>query len=371
MSSAPADAPPRALSVFAHNGRLPADTLQSHKEEQSELARAARLDVLATHTVRVARPDPAAYIRAGVIAHIQNIIAQYRLTHIVFNQDLTVTQSRNLAAALACHIIDRTELILNIFSRRAKSYEGRLQVELALCRHQLGRLSGQWTHLERQRGGARMRGGPGEKQIEIDRRLLRVKIARLEKQIAKLESRRSLSRWRRQKNRMMSVALAGYTNAGKSSLFNQLCRAEAVSARDQLFETLDSTARRVHVRDDRFYILSDTVGFIRDLPHGLIAGFRATLQETADSDILLVVADISQNDWQERLDWTLRLLDDIGARPTQTIIAHNKIDKAGLSPRHEALERGARHHLYLSCRTGAGVPLLRRVLEDCLDQHHA
>ena len=351
----------RALSVIVHQDKLSETMLAEESAEMSELAAAANLAVLATAPFRVRNAHPATYIGKGMVEKIRLLAETCQVRQLLFNCELTITQTRGLERILALPVIDRTELILSIFSRRATSHEGKLQVELARCRRQMGQLSGLWTHLERQRGGIGVRGGPGEKQMELDRRLLAKRVQRLEAQIEKIINRGDNARIRRRKNGVLTATLVGYTNAGKSSLFNLLAN-ENRPANNRLFDTLDTTARRIRLSDDNSIILSDTVGFIRQLPHELVAGFRATLRDTADSDILLIVSDTSAPDWKRRLRLVNRQLDDIGTAQTSRIIVFNKIDKSGLQAKASLSECGKIPSVFVSCSTKAGIPLLRQLL---------
>lgn len=353
----------RAVTLLVHDGRRPQD-IPDHTAELNELATAAGLDVLATDIARVIRPHPARYLGAGTTATLATVIARCQARQLALNRDLGVTQMRNLESELGVAVTDRTDLILNIFSRRAQSREGQLQVELARCRRQLARLAGRWTHLERQRGGIGVRGGPGEKQMELDRRQLAERIRRLEGQINALSARQALARRRRRKNRIMTAALVGYTNAGKSSLFNLLTGA-GVASDDRPFVTLDSTARRVRTSNGA-YILSDTVGFIRDLPHDLIAGFRATLADTAESDLLLIVIDAARADWRDHLRLSDQILSDIGAADRRRILIFNKSDHpaacAAAAATTEWREHDKMRAVCTSCRTGHGVAHLQHLI---------
>lgn len=355
----------RTVAVVVHDGRLSADELEEENAETEELAAAAAMDVLATHVVKRVTPHASTYVGGGAVEALRTLAEHVRARQLVFNRDLSVTQTRNLERALSLAVTDRSELIMTIFSQRAKSHEGKMQVELARCKRQLGRLSGLWTHLERQRGGIGIRGGPGEKQMELDRRLLAGKIKRLQRQSEKIIKRNISARRRRRKNGAPTAALVGYTNAGKSSLFN-LLTGEATPAKDRLFDTLDSTARRVHVGGGDHYVLSDTVGFIRRLPHDLVAGFRATLLDAADSDALIIVADASRRDWRERLDFVERLLADLGVGDKPRILVFNKIDKVGLPAKMENVTHGKMPRVFLSCQTREGVVLLQRALAKTL-----
>ncbi len=351
---------PRTLTVVIQDYRNRYDK-EDAIAEINELAVSAELDVLTTYVTTLREIKSATYLPQGKIDAIIQLTEQFKCSMVVFDCDITMTQSRNLEKKLGLSVLDRTGLILTVFSLRAKTHEGKLQVELAMCRRHLGRLSGLWTHLERQRGGIGLRGGPGEKQIEIDRRLLSDKIKRLENQTDKLMQRNQLARQRRRKNRIPTVTLVGYTNAGKSSLFNLLA-GENTPANDRLFDTLDTTSRRVHIGEGNHYILSDTVGFIRNLPHTLITGFRATLQDTVESDVLIIVTDSSHSQWQARLDLVFRQIEEIGADHQDCIIIHNKIDKNDMVSKIEYSECGKIMHVYLSCSTKAGVNLLKTVL---------
>lgn len=357
--AAEAAAERRAVTVLIHSGKLTPEEEQEQIGEINELA-AAVLDVLATQVIKVVRPQPGRYIGAGAAATLAQVVARCKARRLVFSCELSVTQVRNLEEELKVTVIDRTDLILEIFSQRAQSHEGKLQVELAHCRRQMARLAGRWTHLERQRGGIGLRGGPGEKQMELDRRLLAQKIRRLEGQIAKMTQRKQLARQRRRKNGVLTAALVGYTNAGKTSLFNLLAQ-ESATSDDRPFVTLDSTARRVRTVEGAPYILSDTVGFIRDLPHELVAGFRATLADTAASDLLLIVADAARADWQARLHLVETLLAEINAS-SQRIVVFNKIDLSGQAAQVKPSACGRMQFVYLSCRTGEGVSLLQQVI---------
>lgn len=370
LSAQEAEQNRRAISVVVHNGRLTAAEQHSAIDEINELAAAAGLDVLATPVIKTVRPHPARYIGAGAAARLLPLLAQCQARQLIFNCDLTVTQLHNLEKELKVTVIDRTDLILNIFSRRATSHEGKLQVKLAHCRRQMARLAGLWTHLERQRGGIGMRGGPGEKQIELDRRMLAQQIRRLEAQIDKMTQRNRLARQRRRKQGIMTAALVGYTNAGKSTLFNILAREQAI-ADDRLFVTLSSTARRTRSAAGEPYILSDTVGFIRDLPHELIAGFRATLTDTADSDLLLIVVDAASEQRNEHLHLVESLLAELNTGERQRIIVFNKIDRSGETAGIESDPDGRHHQVYLSCRTREGIDLLQRLIAEAVTRHLA
>lgn len=367
-SAAEEEAARRTITVLPRSRRQTDSDARDRVAELNDLAAAAGLDVLATQVVKVARPHPAHYIGSGRCAALGELVARCQARQLVFDCELSVVQARNLEQMLGVAVTDRTDLILNIFSRRATSHEGQLQVQLAHCRRQMARLAGLWTHLERQRGGIGLRGGPGEKQMELDRRLLAQRIRRLEAQIEKMAQRKALARRRRRKNGVMTAALVGYTNAGKSSLFNRLAAEEALSD-DRLFVTLDSTARRVSAGGAAPYVLSDTVGFIRDLPHDLIEGFRATLADTADSDLLIAVVDVSRPDWRDHLRLVEDMLAGINLRAARRITVFNKIDATAEPARAESSECGRIHSVYLSCRTEAGLDLLRQLIAASAASH--
>ena len=354
----------RAITVVVMD--YPATTrIDDEVAEINELADSAHFDVLATHVVKLRRSRADTCVGRGTMETLSEMKSRFQGEIFLFNCELSATQIRNLSGFLSATVNDRNELILLLFSQRAKSHEGKIQVELARRRHELGRLAGLWTHLERQRGGIGLRGGPGEKQIEIDRRLLATKIKRIEKQIDKTTQRRQLARRRRHKNGINTVSLVGYTNAGKSSLFNILSRS-SMPANDRLFDTLDTTTRQARTHDGCRYVLSDTVGFIRRLPHELIAGFLATLRDAVDSDVLIIVSDHTRPDWRDRLSLTQRQLADIGVGDKKCIIVQNKIDRLGIPPKVDCSDCGRMRTVFLSCRTRDGVSLLEEVLSESL-----
>jgi GTP-binding protein HflX len=287
---------------------------------------------------------------------------------ILVNHALSPVQERNLEKYTECRVVDRTGLILDIFAQRARSHEGKLQVELAQLKHMSTRLVRGWTHLERQRGGAIGLRGPGETQLELDRRLLAGRVKQLEQRLEKVETQRTTARRARQRNGLPVAALVGYTNAGKSTLFNKMTGA-GVYAADQLFATLDPTLRRIDGLACGPVLLADTVGFIRDLPHDLVAAFRATLAETRDADILLHVVDAADPEHAQRIDEVRRVLDEIGAQDVPQIVVFNKIDKVeGAAPRAETIDAGRTPRVFVSAFTGAGIDLLRDTLATALQR---
>jgi GTP-binding protein HflX len=272
-------------------------------------------------------------------------------------------QERNLERRLQCRVLDRTALILDIFAQRARSGEGKLQVELAQLRHYATRLVRGWTHLERQKGGIGLRGGPGETQLELDRRLINTKIKTIAARLEKLEKTRALQRRARQRGGALSVSLVGYTNAGKSTLFNALTHARVYAA-DQLFATLDTTSRKLWLAEAGSVILSDTVGFITHLPHSLVAAFHATLEQAAEADLLLHVVDAASPNRERQIEAVNRVLAEIGADRVPQILLFNKIDLSGAAPALARDECGNIARVSLSARTGAGVDLLRQALTE-------
>ncbi|MGH8720200.1 MAG: GTPase HflX [Burkholderiales bacterium] len=326
-------------------------------EEFRQLAVSAGLKVNKLVRGSLRRIDPAFYVGRGKVEEIKAALSETQSALAVFNHELSPGQQRNLERELERRVIDRTTLILDIFSQRARSFEGKLQVELAQLEHLATRLVRGWTHLERQKGGIGLR-GPGETQLETDRRLLAKRVKVLKDRLAKLSRQRSVQRRARRKAGVFSVSLVGYTNAGKSTLFNRLTK-ESVYTADLLFATLDTTARRLHGSNGQTVVLSDTVGFIRDLPHTLVAAFRATLEETAQADLLLHVVDAANPAHDDEIIAVNEVLAEIGAQDIPQIVVMNKIDSAGLGPGalRDACDRIAR--VRLSAATGAGIELLR------------
>ncbi|MEW6514273.1 MAG: GTPase HflX [Pseudomonadota bacterium] len=318
------------------------------------------------------RPDPATFAGKGKVEEIHATAASAGADLVLFNHELSPAQQRNLERALERRVIDRTALILDIFALRARSHEGKLQVELAQLEHLMTRLVRGWTHLERQKGGIGLR-GPGEKQLETDRRLLGKRVALLKTRLKLLERQRAVRRKGRSRGEVLSVSLVGYTNAGKSTLFNALTKAGAYAA-DQLFATLDTTSRRLYVptcemesgRSGCQVVLSDTVGFIRDLPHALVAAFHATLEETIRADLLLHVVDAASPDRDQQMQAVAKVLEEIGAADVPQIIVWNKIDLigAGVGPGVERDDCDNITRVRVSAQTGAGLDLLRAALAE-------
>ena len=330
--------------------------------ELNELARSAGARVAGVVTGRRHRPDAALFAGSGKVEEIAALCRDTGAELVIFNHPLSGAQERNLERALECRVIDRVTLILDIFALRAKSAEGKLQVELAQLEHLATRLVRGWTHLERQRGGIGQR-GPGETQLETDRQLLRARIKALKARQARIAVQRTTQRRARQRSAAHNVALVGYTNAGKSTLFNRLTR-ENVYAADQLFATLDTTLRRVHSAGSEPVVLSDTVGFIRDLPHGLVAAFRATLQEAIEADLLLHVIDASHPEHAMQTEAVQGVLAEIGAETVPQIHVLNKCDLAGLPPGIERNEYGKIRTIRLSALTGAGCDAVHQLFAE-------
>ena len=330
-------------------------------EEFVELVRATGAEPVELVATAARRRDPRYFIGAGKAEELRGLVEAGAIELAIFNHRLTPAQERNLEALLECRVIDRIGLILDIFAQRATSFEGRLQVELAQLRHLSTRLVRGWTHLERQRGGIGLR-GPGETQLETDRRLIGKRIERIGRQLDAVERRREVNRRPRRRSGVPVVSLVGYTNAGKSTLFNRLTGA-GVRAADQLFATLDPTLRRVSLPAGGKLVLVDTVGFVGDLPHELIAAFRATLEETRQADLLLHVIDASGTDGRARAERVNDVLAGIGAGSLPQIEVMNKIDRrTGPVPRPERDDAGVVHRVWTSARTGAGLQELVAVL---------
>jgi GTP-binding protein HflX len=326
------------------------------KDELSEfeaLASSAGADVLRLVTGTRRAPDPRLFIGSGKAEEIRELVAATGADLVLFDHALSPSQERNLEALFKCRVLDRTGLILDIFAQRARSFEGQLQVELAQLKHLATRLVRGWTHLERQKGGIGLR-GPGETQLETDRRLLAGRIKTLNARLDKVVTQRETTRRERKRAEIPTVALVGYTNAGKSTLFNRLTGAGAYAA-DQLFATLDPTVRRLELPDARFALLADTVGFVRDLPHELVAAFRSTLQEARESSLLLHVIDAADPNRNERIAQVNTVLSEVGAGSLPQIEVFNKTDLVGESPRVETGELGNVRRVWLSAQTGEGT----------------
>ncbi len=337
-------------------------------EELSLLAQAAGLTPVAHLTCKRKAPDAALFVGSGKADEIRVLAQMHSAVEVLFDQALSPAQQRNLERNLDLPVSDRTLLILEIFAQRARSHEGKLQVELARLQYLSTRLVRRWTHLERQRGGIGARGGPGEAQIELDRRMIGESIKRTRERLTKVKRQRATQRRQRERRDTFNISLVGYTNAGKTTLFNALVKARAYAA-DQLFATLDTTTRQLYLGEaGRSVSLSDTVGFIRDLPHGLIDAFQATLQEAVDADLLLHVVDAASPDFIEQIAQVQGVLADIGAADIPQILIFNKLDKldAAVLPvqLQDSYEVGGRQvpRIFVSAHKGEGLPELRQQL---------
>jgi len=357
----------RAILVCVGLGRAPEP---DRVEEFVALARSAGAQVLEVITATRKVAEPRFFLGTGKVAELKQRIAAIGADLVVVDHALSPGQERNLEKELECRVLDRSGLILDIFAQRARTFEGKLQVELAQLQHMATRLVRGWTHLERQKGGIGLR-GPGETQLETDRRLIGRRIKTLNDRLDKVLVQRETTRQERKRGAVPTVALVGYTNAGKSTLFNRLTSADAYAA-DQLFATLDPTVRRLHLAPGLEVALADTVGFVRDLPHELVAAFRSTLQEAREADLLLHVIDAADPERSDRIAQVNEVLESIGAQSLPQVAVFNKIDRSGEPPHVERDAGGRVDRLWLSAHTGEGVDLLLEALHSQLgaDLHH-
>ena len=341
-------------------------TLQAGQEDLSELkelAKSAGTDPIFVLTGSRRAPDARYFIGTGKLDELREIVKSEKADIVLFNHALSPSQERNLEKELAVRVVDRNGLILDIFAQRAQTFEGKLQVELAQLRHLSTRLVRGWTHLERQKGGIGLR-GPGETQLETDRRLLSIRIKQIQRRLGKVEKQRHQGRTKRKRADIASISLVGYTNAGKSTLFNELTGADIYAA-DQLFATLDPTLRRCVLNNGSDVVLADTVGFIRHLPHELIAAFRSTLQEASEADLLLHIIDANAEDRNETIAQVNLVLQEIKADKIRQLQVFNKIDLLdGMLPRIDRDESGKPIRVWLSAKSGAGVDLLLQALTE-------
>ncbi len=367
----PSPAIPDTVPAVLVGVDLGAPNFDHELEELGLLAQTAGLQPVARLTCRRQAPDAALFVGSGKAAEIRQLAEDHGAEEVLFDQALSPVQQRNLERSIGLPVNDRTLLILEIFAQRARSHEGKLQVELARLQYLSTRLVRRWSHLERQQGGIGGRGGPGETQIELDRRMIGDAIKRTKDRLVKVKRQRQTQRRQRERRQTFNISLVGYTNAGKSTLFNALVKARAYAA-DQLFATLDTTTRQLYLGDaegrGRSVSLSDTVGFIRDLPHGLVEAFEATLQEAADADLLLHVVDAANPQHLEQIDEVQRVLHEIGAAEVPQLLVFNKLDglDADRRPRKlidsMALDGRELTRVFVSATTGEGLPQLRAEL---------
>ncbi|WP_252274933.1 ribosome rescue GTPase HflX [Pseudomonas subflava] len=336
-------------------------------QEFQDLALSAGADMVALVTVTRHMPTAKFLIGSGKVEELRDLVKESEAELVIFNHTLTPSQERNLERVFECRVLDRTGLILDIFAQRARTHEGKLQVELAQLDHMSTRLVRGWTHLERQKGGIGLR-GPGETQLETDRRLLRVRIRQIKQKLEKVRSQREQARRGRRRADIPSVSLVGYTNAGKSTLFNALTTSEVYAA-NQLFATLDPTLRRLELEDLGAVVLADTVGFIRHLPHKLVEAFRATLEESSNSDLLLHVIDSHEPEREQQMEQVMAVLGEIGANELPMLEVYNKIDLVeGVEPQIQRDGDGKPERVWLSARDGKGLELLRQAIAELLGE---
>ncbi len=331
--------------------------------ELRQLSVSAGLAIRGTIEGKRSSPDAKLFIGSGKADELKQMMVASESNIAVFNHDLSPSQQRNLERLLEARVVDRAGLILDIFSQRAQSHEGKLQVELAQLEHLSTRLVRGWTHLERQKGGIGVRGGPGETQLELDRRMLRVRVKQLREKLIKLKAQRGMQRRARKRSNVMTVSLVGYTNAGKSTVFNRLTKADIYVA-DQLFATLDTTTHKIFIPDCGSVVLSDTVGFIKHLPHALVEAFGATLEEAAQADLLLHIVDTASSNRDEQIAQVNKVLFEIGASNVPQILVHNQIDRVSLDPAVGRDEYGRITSIHASAKTGAGLNLLRLAMAE-------
>jgi GTP-binding protein HflX len=365
---------PRAVLVGVDVGRNA--NFDATLDELALLAQSAGDQPVARLIAKRPAPDPALFVGLGKADEIKALVEEHQAHCVIFDQAIGPAQQRNLERHLGVEVLDRTMLILEIFGERARSHEGKLQVELARLQYLSTRLVRRWTHLERQRGGVGLRGGPGETQIELDRRMIATRIKAVKERLGRVKRQRGTQRRSRERQGVFKVSLVGYTNAGKSTLFNALVKGDAYVA-DQLFATLDTTTRRLYLEQSQVGVsVSDTVGFIRDLPHTLVEAFQATLQEAADADLLLHVVDAASPVWEEQLHEVERVLHEIGAADVPQVLVFNKLDRIApeqrprvLGDRFEVEPGRSVQRLFVSAVAGEGLPELRDTIAAAAATH--
>lgn len=353
---------------FRGNGQLRTQLFQAAMTEAAELISASGGNLVYMVDCKRDRIHQALFVGRGKAEELAHLVVEHQIDLVVFNHELTPTQERNLEQQLQCRVLDRVGLILAIFAKRASSQEGRLQVELAQLMHLSSRLVRGYGHLKSQRGGIGLK-GPGETQLETDRRLINQKITTLKRRLQEVRQQRATQRQSRRHNRIKTFALVGYTNTGKSSIFNRLTKAE-VLAKDMLFATLDTTVRRLYLSDEVSILLSDTVGFVRDLPHALVAAFAATLEETALADVLIHVVDVSHPEYERQMDDVNRVLKEIQADHIPQLIVYNKIDRLPQAQQQPGIWRNQQQQpemVRISVQNNQGLDQLRQALTELAD----
>ena len=330
-------------------------------EEIKELVLSADMKIVSTVNIKRSAPDPKYFLGSGKAEEVKFMIQESKADTVIFNHNLSPSQERNLEKYFSTRIFDRTALILLIFAKRAKSHEGKLQVELAQLDHLSTRLIKGWSHLERQKGGIGVRGGPGEKQLELDRRMLKLRIKQLKEKLDKLKRQRTMQRKKRSRSNVLNISIVGYTNAGKSTLFNQLTHANAL-AMNQLFATLDTTSRKLFIQEGVECVISDTVGFIKALPTTLIEAFKSTLEESREADLLLHVVNMANPNHSEQIIAVNKILEEIKAASIPQILVLNQIDRLDIKANHEKDEYGRISTIQLSAKTGEGIELLKEAI---------
>ncbi len=330
-------------------------------EEIKDLVLSADMKIVSTLNIKRSAPDPKYFLGSGKAEEVKFMIQESKADTVIFNHNLSPSQERNLEKYFSTRIFDRTALILLIFAKRAKSHEGKLQVELAQLDHLSTRLIKGWSHLERQKGGIGVRGGPGEKQLELDRRMLKLRIKQLKEKLDKLKRQRTMQRKKRSRSNVLNISIVGYTNAGKSTLFNQLTHAKAL-AMNQLFATLDTTSRKLFIQEGVECVISDTVGFIKALPTTLIEAFKSTLEESREADLLLHVVNMANLNHSEQIVAVNKILEEIKAASIPQILVLNQIDRLDIKANHEKDEYGRISTIQLSAKTGEGIELLKEAI---------